>query len=574
MTQDIYTLLHNNFKELDDGLKSGFSSKPKTPFYDYQKKKDLEEIDLDQPINPVSDTVTAPQSTGLVKKGADAVKQGNANRIRADLTRKVRGQYGVENTGIPASEFELTGLDENTLRSMGVLKKDEVLEGTDIFGKNLPLEGRYVYITKPSRQMTEIEGTLMGMPDSFNKRLIQFVNKPIFNIKGIQISAPDIVGIGMLAYGGKQLVSKVGQPLFNRAIATEEYKNLARQKGMNVTDTQVKQWVDWTEKNVTPAKFSNTAWKNFFKSAQFGGGKAIVPGGEPLKPEIAKSAQQAGQMITAGSLLPFQMTQGQFIETALNEYTGGERVTQRQFATESIKQTHKQAVQKALSEGKEVPPEVLKDYPELKGQDVIKPRSNDLLLTARNMTESGSQRIGQTDWTVSGNKVIASHSVTGREYGEIDLTTGEIMAHRPQDSKVLQGIKDVITKEAQDSAIQQEIGNLKNYPARNQKQIQNLENQLVQSLPPSTSVQTGEGKEISEMTQDEWNNSLRFYRSGSLARAETPSGEKVILKPGSTPSNFKELNADFLKGVRANDLAKSKPTAPTIGNITLRSSGE
>jgi len=101
----------------------------------------------------------------------------------------------------------------------------------------------------------------------------------------------------------------------------------------------------------------------------------------------------------------------------------------------------------------------------------------DIALAAKNMVGRMSQRTGQLGWTVDGNSIITSHYVTSRNYGSIDLKTGEIIPTRPQDRSALQSIVDVIHKEAKLSKARQDLEILRQYPFRdyNKAQILKLE---------------------------------------------------------------------------------------------------
>lgn len=74
-----------------------------------------------------------------------------------------------------------------------------------------------------------------------------------------------------------------------------------------------------------------------------------------------------------------------------------------------------------------------------------------------------------------------------------------------------------------------------------------------------------EGKKAPwEMTEDEWLNATRFYRSGKTKNVETPSGTRAILKQESTQGNYRETSRDFLMGLRSNDIAKAIKQKPQV----------
>jgi hypothetical protein len=71
-----------------------------------------------------------------------------------------------------------------------------------------------------------------------------------------------------------------------------------------------------------------------------------------------------------------------------------------------------------------------------------------------------------------------------------------------------------------------------------------------------------------ELSFEDFLNQSRFYRSGKTKNAEVPGGERVILKPESTATNFRENSRNFLKGVYGNYIAKLRKdkSAPDTKN--------
>ena len=80
------------------------------------------------------------------------------------------------------------------------------------------------------------------------------------------------------------------------------------------------------------------------------------------------------------------------------------------------------------------------------------------------------------------------------------------------------------------------------------------------STPPASQhpeVKAEEGKAPWQMSQSEWNAATRFYRSGKTKNAQTPTGERVILKQESTAKNHAEVSSDFYKMLRGQAVAKA-----------------
>lgn len=77
------------------------------------------------------------------------------------------------------------------------------------------------------------------------------------------------------------------------------------------------------------------------------------------------------------------------------------------------------------------------------------------------------------------------------------------------------------------------------------------------------------GKQPWEMSQDEWNAGTRFYRSGKTKNAQTPTGERVIVRKESTEKTHAQTNADFYKSVRGNAVAKALQEGKTVPSEVL-----
>jgi hypothetical protein len=65
----------------------------------------------------------------------------------------------------------------------------------------------------------------------------------------------------------------------------------------------------------------------------------------------------------------------------------------------------------------------------------------------------------------------------------------------------------------------------------------------------------------SQMSDEEWLNDTRFYRSGKEKMAELPDGRSVILKKESTATNFKENSKTFLLSTKPKKSATLPPMA-------------
>lgn len=55
-----------------------------------------------------------------------------------------------------------------------------------------------------------------------------------------------------------------------------------------------------------------------------------------------------------------------------------------------------------------------------------KPHMTAFEFTARKLVKIMSQRVGELDWGIEGDKIVTSHFITGGEFGTIDLENGRI----------------------------------------------------------------------------------------------------------------------------------------------------
>jgi len=90
-------------------------------------------------------------------------------------------------------------------------------------------------------------------------------------------------------------------------------------------------------------------------------------------------------------------------------------------------------------------------------------------------------------------------------------------------------------------------------------------------LSEKVKMEIAEEKKPYEMTDDEWLDKTRFYRSGKDKMVETPEGNRVILKAENTPSNYKENSRDFLLNiVRKRHIAQALKEGKDIPEEVLK----
>ncbi|MCK9599452.1 MAG: hypothetical protein M0R06_10455, partial [Sphaerochaeta sp.] len=336
-------------------------------------------------LSPVSDTMTAGYTPELAEKGRTQVLRDKLLQLRDNLLQGMTAQ-------------ELAGWGYNSEKSMkeaGIIKGNEYLD----YNQTPIKPETVVKLRIQARPMSEYETmqTATGLKDPVG--IMDFLNTPSMKAGDFDIAPADIINLAALAFGGVQAL-RGGQASFNRATFKSGLQREANARGVTLAKDEVDAVTGWAERNVKPSTLTKNGLNELY-SKVFGYGKPVPPkyGTVPRTPpqpsaltqltktntavpgqtqslvdilrgitgKVPATAQAAqGVVNLAGQpKQPWQMRQGEFIESALSEYTGSERATQRQFATESIKTTHRQTVEKALAEGKPVPESVLKDYPEL-----------------------------------------------------------------------------------------------------------------------------------------------------------------------------------------------------------------
>lgn len=145
---------------------------------------------------------------------------------------------------------------------------------------------------KPNENKVRIEE---GVPDPYavdrpdwyrrvEETAVSAVNKPLFEVGGVGISVSDIAAIGLLAYGGKEVLTKVGKPIFNRAVASQELEKIVKprlKEGQKLSDPEVQSKMNnilnWFEKNIK----TKEAARAFVTSGERGGGELV-----PKKPQV------------------------------------------------------------------------------------------------------------------------------------------------------------------------------------------------------------------------------------------------------------------------------------------------
>lgn len=421
----------------------------------------------------VSADVTAPYTPELAERAETSMLQEREASEISMLRDRLTSDEGMD-----IEEFRGLGLDEELLREKGVLKGNEVIDL--IQGKRaapeyapdveIPLHGFSVTtpgekisegeiewgrvgIRKPSRAMTPIETMISSMPEGIHKDIISTVNAPLFNIAGVDVSAPDIAGIALITYGGYQ-AAKIGWDAFLKLSVGRNLDSWSKSAGIELPKDTKSNMVTYLYARLPKKWLSQQAIKTLFRptkvGVQFKDANVVrevneevtalvkqyapqitkftatnvgIPGQTITQAEIIKGMQgivpETAEAIGKGRMElakePWQMTQAEYIKKNMAErlppskktsaLTLGARADQEGIMW--FRLAHQHAVGKALSEGKPVPPEVLKYYPELaKAGEVEKPKIDELEIMANQVGQAAAEKkIGTTPYEEGGRAV-------------------------------------------------------------------------------------------------------------------------------------------------------------------------
>ena len=234
--------------------------------------------------------VTNPNRPSIEDEYAPIVQKGQTTARRNNLLK-----------GITYEEFSKWGYDsEDSLREAGIVKGNEVIDINKYHGETgQPYPDSILKIAPKTRPLSEYESIVMGTGGG--NPLTGLLNIPSINIAGVDLSPGDIINIGILAYGGAKAI-QTGGAIFNRQIAKNALKRWATNKGINTKSLNLDLSVDVMERNLTPQQMRKavTGELKTMLAGQRGSGSLVPMSGanEPIKPQLAKQAQQAGQIIS------------------------------------------------------------------------------------------------------------------------------------------------------------------------------------------------------------------------------------------------------------------------------------
>jgi hypothetical protein len=458
-----------------------------------------------KPVRPFIDIpeMTPGGNAALFSKIATEAKAKDTkvSDIRKKLTVPSDKEWGDPSVGMSAEDFNKLTIKENQFKDAGILGRDEYLEnaGADESGTLKAAPGKRVYIRPRSRPASSID--LFAGKDPISQTVSQIAQAPVakFGDKpGVTqgtdtrftLTVDDAISAATIAYGGVEAV-KAGKGIFDKAMAKSYIQRLNRARPANMKMTPDE--IDLATVKIENAAKSGlkknpeaTSWAEFKRVFSGQAGKAeLIPSlpNEPVSPKIAQAAQAAGQKITAGAMgltkQPWQMTRKEALETIRqtdrkvtvksNMYSLGKGILTEGMTVEGIPAreipgwedvilNHGKSVRQALSEGKPVPPEVLKDYPELAKKQGVK---------------SIEKIISDIE---SGNQLTAEELKRYREYIDNSQATQRATI-REEDRSVDERAKQIVFEQ----------GGSK----RDAERIARTELQKSQPMQPSTSVQTG-----------------------------------------------------------------------------------
>uniref|UniRef100_A0A6M3J4P9 Putative structural protein n=1 Tax=viral metagenome TaxID=1070528 RepID=A0A6M3J4P9_9ZZZZ len=362
-------------------------------------------------VETVLDIGRTPQTESLLKElGYDVFGIGEFFGEPSPTEQPITGEVITGEAPLPPAPGDLS----EQLHSTGIPISlyDSLSEGQKA---GLRKPGEYVEIRSVNG---ERKAFAAGTPKTGYQRLDEWVvgtaNAPLFNIGGVGISVSDMAGIGLLALGvyegSKSIVplfsavkDKVLQTSLNagmdkwiaqrsRGVPAQKFKvvqdflynviaknrtwlqqkateNMLSRMGRGVNQAQAaKQAVEQVIKDVEGSLLPSLTVTNTAVPGQKMSMSEILTGLTGKTPATV-SAVQAGRMELAKE--PWQMTNKEYQASIISRTRPDVSEEEMKRIVSSIpdrltETEHKGIIQEALSEGKPVPTEVLKDYPDLK----------------------------------------------------------------------------------------------------------------------------------------------------------------------------------------------------------------
>jgi len=208
----------------------------------------------------------------------------------------------------------------------------------------------------------------------------------------------------------------------------------------------------------------NTAHRDAFReiAAEYGVSTARADANfAGIKAQAASRAQRAGEA------QPAPANQGES-ESRSRSVVGA--VEQRATGTDG--RSAEGGGRAAVQEAKPVKPSANPIVrPAVEGAEVARIAINE-------QESKGSGQYNGLDYRVANDGTVSvAHSVTGRGIGTINLNTGEVIPANTKYAERLNAVHNHLKQKAADALREEEIGRLKNYPARNAAEIKRLEDE-------------------------------------------------------------------------------------------------
>ncbi len=293
------------------------------------------------------------------------------------------------------------------------------------------------------------------------------------------------------------------------------------------------------------------AFEEFGTAPGAGGKKHGLFDVEALKAQQA-AKPLAGQTVLPVTKEPWQMTHQEFINQEIATAPKGQQVSGRAIEAESITLTHRNLVQQALSEDKPVPPEVLKDYPDLAPKPTTAPVAGAAPVVEQKPITTPLEQVTLAQQAEVVNKEIVQ---TPSEYTEQDIA---------QMDEELQGLREWLRTER--AATDPRLTNIlrrtrKTGEVSNLTKAQYMEITGKRSVSPA--ILTKDGKFVRwEYALDDIATELGYQSSDALKEAI----EKVAQSKDRIAQLENELSNIPQEGI-LKSLAKEPPTQPPTAAV-------
>ena len=230
----------------------------------------------------LAEQIEVPFEAEMARKRTESFKENELDKLIDKMRQKPKAL--VATWGIPFEEFADSGFTQEDVESR--------LEPYEFLWQE-PETGRVaVRGSDPYAQL--------GPYEKFEKKIIESVNKPLFEVGGIGISASDLAGIGLIAYGGYQLLAKGIPAAYQKVMQggfQESLKEWEKKAGVTLDKATAnlftREFVNYTSKR-SPAWLTKESLGSLFRSELSGGARTIV-----ATPQAQSSAKSTADAVLA-----------------------------------------------------------------------------------------------------------------------------------------------------------------------------------------------------------------------------------------------------------------------------------